>query len=450
MKQDMIRGKPALSLILFAVPMVVGNLFQQFYNIVDSIVVGNFVGEDALAAVGASYSVTMLFIAVATGAGIGCSVIISQLYGAHRIRKMKTAITTALISFTILSLLFSVLGLLTHRQLLKLMGTPQNIFDLGSVYLKIYFLGLFFLFLYNIQNSIFNALGESRIPLYFLIFSSVVNIALDLIFVINLKMGVSGVAWATLIAQGISAILSFVFLIKKLSLIVPDESDTVPVRHFSLDSLKNMCRVAIPSTIQQSIVSVGLLLVQIVINQYGSSVIAGYTAATKIDSMAIMPMISVGNAVSTFTAQNIGADKPDRIRQGYRAGLAMIALISLTITALLYLFGDTFINAFLNSEDSRGAIATGVEYLRVVSMFYLVMGFMNVTNGVLRGSGDVKIFMASTLCNFSTRVILAFSLSLLIYQKAVWWSIPIGWSVGCLISFLRFRSGKWKSKSLLS
>lgn len=450
MDQKMIYGKPAKSLILFALPMVAGNLFQQFYNIVDSIVVGNYVGEDALAAVGASSSITMLFIAIATGAGIGCSVIISQLYGAGKIQEMKTAISTALISFTVLSAVLMGVGLFANQILLKWMGTPDNILETSSVYLRIYFMGLIFLFLYNILNSIFNALGESKIPLYFLIFSSLVNIALDLIFVINFKMGVAGVAWATLIAQGISACLSFIFLIKKLSRIDASEEDTLKSSVlFSFFSLKRMCRVAVPSTIQQSIVSIGFLLVQVVINRYGSPVIAGYTAATKIDSMAIMPMISVGNAISTFTAQNIGAGKPERVKEGYHAGLLMIAVISLTITSLLYLFGHILVGAFLDTETSKEAIATGIEYLRVVSVFYILMGFMNVTNGILRGAGDVKVFMLSTLCNFSTRVVLAHALSLLILQKAVWWSIPIGWGIGYTISILRYVSGKWKHKTLL-
>ena len=445
MKQSMIEGKPAKSLVLFALPMVAGNLFQQFYNIIDSVVVGNFVGEGALAAVGASYSITMLFIAIATGSGIGCSVIISQLYGAKETARMKTAIYTALISFAALSMVLTFLGLAINRMLLVWMGTPSDILADAVIYLNIYFIGLIFLFMYNILNSIFNALGESKIPLCFLIFSSIVNILLDLLFVIRFRMGVAGVAWATLIAQGISAVLSFFCLMIKLRRIPCN--DIFPV--YSIHSLKKMGRVAVPSIIQQSIVSFGFLFVQVVINRFGSSVIAGYTAAVKIDSIAIMPMVNVGNAVSTFTAQNIGAKKPERIKKGYHAGLGMIAVISLSITAFLYLSGDVFISAFLDTENSREAIRTGVEYLRVVSVFYILMGFMNATSGVLRGAGDVKVFMASTLLNFSTRVILAHALSAVLMESAVWWSIPIGWLIGYVISFSRYLSGKWKEKVLI-
>lgn len=449
MKQNMINGSPVKSLVFFALPMVIGNLFQQFYNIVDSMVVGNFVGEDALAAVGASYSVTMLFIAVATGAGIGCSVMISQLFGAKQLGRMKTAISTALLSIGALSIILMVFGLAISHKLLIFMGTPTDLIGDGTVYLRIYFMGLLFLFMYNILNSIFNALGESRVPLYFLIFSSIINIILDLLFVIAFQMGVAGVAWATLIAQGISACLSSICLFLKLRKIQIPENQQMERRVYSLPSLLSMCRIAIPSTIQQSIVSIGFLLVQVVINRYGASVMAGYTAASKIDSMAIMPMISVGNAISTFTAQNIGAGKPDRVKRGYHTGLFMVAVIGLTITFLLYLFGDFFIGAFLDSESSREAISTGVEYLRVVSIFYVLMGIMNVTNGILRGSGYVGIFMASTLFNFTTRVLLAHLLSLLILQKAVWWSIPIGWAVGYIIAAVGYYRGKWKNIKII-
>ena len=216
MQYSMTEGKPAKSLILFALPMILGNFFQQLYNIIDSIVVGNYIGTDALAAVGASFSITSLFIAVATGSGIGCSVIISQYFGARQYHSMKTAIYTALTSVSVLSILLTGIGLILNRGLLRLMGTPKEIMDTACIYLMIYFWGLFFLFLYNILNSVFNALGQSMLPLLFLLFSSGVNIFLDLLFVIHFQMGVAGAAYATLIAQGISALLSFLILMQVL------------------------------------------------------------------------------------------------------------------------------------------------------------------------------------------------------------------------------------------
>ncbi|SFR90623.1 MATE family efflux transporter [Anaeromicropila populeti] len=446
MEQNMIEGRAAKSLFLFALPMVIGNLFQQLYNLIDSMVVGNYVGGDALAAVGASFSITLLFIAIATGSGIGCSVVISQYFGAKQFGRMKTAIFTAILSISALSLVLMIFGLVISQPLLELMGTPDNVLTEAVLYLNIYFWGLFFLFLYNILNSIYNAMGESRLPLFFLFLSSLLNIGLDLYFVIYLKMGVGGVAFATLISQGISACFSFFFLMLRLKRIPTEEKFVL----FDFAALFRMNKVAVPSIIQQSIVSFGFLLVQSIINRYGSSVMTGYTAATKIDSICIMPMISVGNAVSTFVAQNIGARKPERIKKGYHAGLWMIAGISLTITFIIFLFGEQFINAFLNKKEANVlALYTGTEYLKVVSLFYIVMGFMNVSNGILRGSGDVNVFMICTLSNFSTRVILAFILSGFIEEKAVWWSIPIGWSIGLIIAYLRYRSGRWKEKALI-
>lgn len=368
---SMIEGNPVRPLILFAVPMIVGNLFQQFYNIIDSIVVGNVVGADALAAVGASTAITMLFVMVAAGTGIGCSVVISQLYGARQMERMKTAISTALLSILVFSILLSILGLAINKGLMHLMGTPDNIFNDAAAYLQIYFFGFVFLFLYNAFSSIFNALGDSVKPLLFLIFSSLLNIGLDIYFVAELKMGVPGVAWATLIAQGISAVLSFVFLMKKLK-----DIQTERYAYFDAAMLGNMVKVAIPTIVQQSIVSLGMLLIQAAVNRFGSVFLAGYTAAVKIDGIAIVPMVAVGNAMSTYVAQNMGANKPERIRLGYRICLVLTASIGLIIAGIFFFCGDQFVGLFMDSTTGAEAIQIGANYLSTVSLFYFVMGTM--------------------------------------------------------------------------
>ena len=305
-------------------------------------------------------------------------------------------------------------------------------------------MGLPFLFMFNILNAIFNALGVSQIPLMLLGACSVLNIGLDLLFVIRYHMGVAGVAWATLIAQGVSAVISFFWLMARLKKIEV-KSD---YSRFNVSILKEMCYVAIPSIIQQAIVSIGLLAVQGLVNSFGAVGMAGYTAATKIDMIAIMPMVNVGNAVSTFTAQNIGAKKPERVRQGFHAGIIMNFCIAFTITAILFLFGDVLIGAFVDSAQNRDVIQVGVEYLRVVGLFYFLMGFMNLCNGVLRGSSDMRVFMISTLANFSTRVIFAYALAgTSLGMKSIWWSIPAGWAVGIVISWSRYFSGKWQEKA---
>lgn len=443
--KDMTIGNPGKTLFYFAVPMVLGNIFQQFYNIADSMIVGNFVGSDALAAVGASSSITFLFIAVATGMSIGSSVVISQLFGSGKIDKMKSSIYTIMISIFVLSLFLTVIGILFNNTILKLMNVPSNIFEDASIYLRIYFLGLVFLFMYNILTSTFNSLGNSKIPLVFLIFSSLLNIFLDLVFVLKFNMKVAGVAWATLISQAISAFLSIIVLLIKLRKIETEKKYSI----FDFNCLKNICKIAIPSTIQQSIVSIGMIFVQSLVNSCGSIVVSGYTAATKIDNVAIQPMINVGSAVSNFTAQNIGAKKTDRINKGLKSALTMIACFALPITLALFIWGDIFVGSFVDSNINSDVIEVGVSYLKVVSLFYIVMGTMNNFNGVLRGSGDIKFFMTSTLCNFSSRVILAYALFPFFRENAIWYSIPIGWFVGLIISVFRFKSGKWKDKSVV-
>lgn len=443
---DMINGNPTSSLVLFTLPVILGNLFQQLYNIVDSIVVGRCVGGDALAAVGTSSSITFLFIAIATGSSIGSSVVISQLYGAKEIKEMMTSIYTAILSIIGIAIILTGIGLLFNESILEIMNTPAKLFEDAQVYLRIYFLGLLFLFLYNITNAVFNALGESKIPLFFLTFSSLLNIILDLIFVIQFGMGVAGVAWATLISQALAAILSVTVLLVRLrKFCTPHEK----IKYFDVASLSRMCKIALPTTIQQSIVSIGTVCVQSLVNTFGSVVMAGYAAATKIDNIAINPMVNIGNAVSTFTAQNIGASKPERVKKGYRAGIMMNAVICAILFLLVLFFGDKIIGIFMDHGESADSIRIGVRYIHVVSLFYFVMGFMNATNGVLRGSGDIRFFMVATLCNFFSRVVFAYVLSRFIHENAIWWSIPIGWAIGLIISRSRYKTGIWKGKSLV-
>ena len=443
-KGSMVTGNPTRALIGFTLPMVAGNLFQQFYNIMDSVIVGNVVGEEALAAVGASTAITMMFVMVAMGTGIGCSVVISQLFGAKKLEEMKTAISTALLSILGFSIFLSMLGLVINRGLMDLMGTPENIFEDAAEYMQIYFFGFVFLFLYNAFSAIFNALGDSGKPLMFLIFSSLLNIGLDLYFVTELHMGVAGVAWATLIAQGISALLSFGFLMWKLKGI-----ETERYRRFDPALLKNMVKVAVPTIVQQSIVSVGMVLVQSVVNRFGSTFLAGYTAATKIDGIAIVPMVAVGNATSTYVAQNMGARKPERIGQGYRICLMMAAGIGLTIAVILHFAGNDFVGLFLDSDSSREAIAIGARYLSIVSLFYFMMGLMNVSNGVLRGAADMGWFLTCSLCNLGVRVGLTYALADATHGMIIMWANPAGWAVGLGLAVFRYLQGGWKTKRIV-
>lgn len=445
MSQDMTKGNPSKILFYFAIPMVLGNMLQQLYNIVDSMIVGNFVGADALAAVGASYPITFVLITVANGCGIGCGVVISQYFGGKYIEQAKTSIFTSIISIGIFSLILMIMGLLFTDLILTLMNTPQNIFNDSAAYMKIYFIGVSFLFVYNIVTSSFNALGNSKTPLIFLLLSSFLNIILDLIFVVEFHMGVRGAAFATLISQGVSAVLSFIFLLKSISNMETENA----VKMFDIGILQNISKIAIPSILQQSIVSVGNLFVQALVNSYGAVVIAGYAAATKIDSITILPMSSMSNAVSTFTGQNIGAGRLERIKKGYKAALIMIGVFCAFAAVVLFFCGHKLIGMFVDSSSNAGVINIGIQYLRIVSVFYFFMGLMVITNGVLRGSGDMKIFLASTLTNLSTRVIFAYGFAFLIGQKAIWWAVPFGWIFASMISVIRYKSGQWKNKAVV-
>ena len=452
----MTEGNAAKSIAYFSIPLVLSSVFQQLYNLVDSIIVGNYIGEDALAAVGASYSITMVFMSIAIGSGIGCAVVIAQYYGAKMIYKMKTSIYTSIIAISILSVFLGCIGWLISDFLLEIMKTPANIFDDALKYLKIYFLGLTFMFLYNIITSIFNALGESKIPLYFLIFSSFLNILLDLIFVVKLNYGVFGVAVATLIAQGISAFLSTAYLFlnlkkfrEKININNGDNNDTKDIGLFNFSIFKNMSKIAIPSIFQQSFVYISIFLVQIVVNTFGSSIIAGYTIASKIDSITMIPLASFGNAVGTFTAQNIGAKKINRVKEGLKSSLIMIALTSLAIFSVLFILGKDIIDLFLDENNSKDAIGFAIKYLRIVSAFYIVKGFMNAYCGVLKGAGDIGVFVLATMMNFLIRLILVYVFSNSIGESIVYYAVPIGWVIGFLIGYIRYKSGRWKLKSII-
>ena len=450
MVKNLTEGKPLKLLFLFAMPMILGNLFQQLYNIVDSMVVGKFVGEDALAAVGSSFPVVFLAVAIASGLSMGCTVVISQLYGAGQIQVMKTTIFTALILLGVIGLGIMGIGELIASPLLKILGTDPDIMNDSLSYLRIYFGGAIFLFLYNTLNGIYNALGDSNTPLRFLMVSALTNIGLDFLFVIRFDMGVAGVAWATLIAQGMCAVISFVVLMKRLKRMESEEEcQGIKPKLFERSAAARIARVGIPSMLQQSMVSLSMMMMQGLVNSYGKVFVAGYTAATKIDTLAMLPNMNFSNAMSSYTAQNIGADKPERVTAGYRASMLMVLIFSLIITGVIFLFGPNLLGLFLNAGAEGSAMGYGMSYMKTVSMFYVLMGFLFVGNGLLRGAGDMKAFMISSMSNLFVRVFIAYLLAHFIGSSAIWWSIPIGWGVGASVSFLRIKSEKWKDKSLV-
>ena len=440
MKNDyLITENPLKALIVFAIPMIIGNLFQQAYTMADSAIVGRLVGEKALAAVGAAYSLTNIFICVAIGGGMGASVIVSQYFGHGNYGKLKKTVYTALVTFLVISVMLGVIGLAFSKNIMIAMNTPVEVLDMSVTYLQIYFLGLPFLFMYNVLSSMFNALGKYRIPLYFLIFSSVFNIILDWVFVADFALDVAGVAWATLIAQGVSVLGSFTVLRKELKKL-EGASDGI----FEAEELLPMAKIALPSILQQSTVSIGMMLVQSVVNSFGAESLAGFSAGMRIESICIVPMAAVGNAISSYTAQNIGAGQLKRVSKGYVQANKMVIFFGVVICVILELFPTQFITLFLGADGSQVAIATGYGYLVFMGFFFFMIGFKMAADGVLRGAGDMKLFTIANLVNLSIRVIMAMTLAPRFGIAWVWYAVPIGWTANFVISYLEYRTGKWK------
>lgn len=444
MATDMTTGNPTKILWKFSIPMLVSVMFQQLYNIADSVIAGKYAGEAALAAVGASYPITMIFMAVAVGTNIGCSVIVSQLFGAKKLGRMKTAVTTTFCACFVMSAVLTLVGLLFSRNMMQLVNTPMDIMEDGNLYLKIYIAGLIFLFFYNVCTGIFTALGDSKTPLYFLILSSIGNIVLDLLFVAVFKWGVAGVAWATFIAQGISSVLAFIVLIKRLNEMKIEEKSVF----FDLKMLGKVSIVAVPSILQQSFISIGNMFIQSLVNGYGPSVIAGYSAAIKLNTFAITSFTTLANGLSSFAAQNIGAGKYDRVKKGYKSALFM-AIVVVTPFFLLYFIGSTFMmGIFVDAQEGNGAILAGVKFLTIVTPFYYMVVLKLMSDGVLRGAGAMGCFMVTTFTDLILRVILAyvFSVSMGMGEAGIWKSWPYGWSISALLSVIFYLSGKWKPK----
>lgn len=440
MVRNLAEGNVRKTLWQFTLPMFVSVIFQQMYNLADSAIAGKYAGESALAAVGASYPITMIFMAIAVGSNIGCAVVISQYFGGGQYRKMKTAVSTTMIASTVVSLLLTVLGLILSRPLLRAMHTPEDIFYQGDLYLRIYILGLLFLFLYNVSTGVFTSLGDSRTPLYFLIGSSVGNIVLDYIFVAVFGFGVAGVAWATFIAQGIACILAVLFLAQR---IVKIQTTGRPTARFSMAMFRKICRIAVPSILQQSFVSVGNLFIQGLVNSFGSGVLAGYSAAVKLNNFAITSFSTIGNGVSSFTAQNIGAGKLDRVKKGFFVGTQMVLLIAAVVLTVYLCFGKYAMSLFLENVSGE-AMESGVLYLHVLSPFYLAISIKLVADGLLRGASAMSSFMISTFTDLILRVVLAFAFSAVWGSMGIWLAWPVGWVISTVLSLAFYARGKWK------
>ena len=439
MNRDLTSGKAESVLWRFCLPLFGSIIFQQLYNIADSLVAGRFVGEKALAAVGNSYEITLIFIAFAFGCNIGCSVVVSVFFGARRYRDVKTAVSTAMIASGLLCLVLMVTGITLSGTLLELIRTPQEVFADSRLYLDIYIYGLPFVFFYNIATGIFSALGDSRTPFLFLAVSSTSNILMDIWFVAGFHMGVAGVAWATFLCQGVSCVLALVVVFFRLRGLPAEERGAL----FSWDIFGRIARVAVPSILQQSFISFGNIIIQGVINGFGPGVMAGYSAAIKLNNLVITSFTTLGNGISNFAAQNLGAGKLSRIREGFRAGLKLVWLLCIPLTVLYLALGRYLLLFFMN-DPSEEALHSGMMFLRIVSPFYFVIAAKLVADGILRGTSLMGRFMVATFTDLILRVVLAIALSgTALGYLGIWCAWPVGWTVATTLSLVFYARGPW-------
>ncbi len=435
MNKDLTQGRAESVLWQFCLPLFGSIIFQQLYNIADSLVAGRFIGENALAAVGNSYEITLIFIAFAFGCNIGCSVIVSQLFGAKDYVRLKTAVTTACLFSGALCALLMLLGILGCSPLLTMIHTPKEVFADSRLYLDIYVWGLPFVFFYNIATGIFSALGDSKTPFYFLAVSSTANIAVDILFVKAFHMGVAGVAWATFLCQGVSCVLAVFTVWNRLKKI----ETTKKAALFDPDILKKIAVIAIPSILQQSFISIGNILIQSVINGFGPSVMAGYSAAVKLNNMVITSFTTIGNGISNFSAQNLGAHKFSRIGEGFRAGLKMVWCLCIPF-CVIYIFAGKYLLLLFMEQDAASALMTGRQFLWILSPFYFVVSAKLVADGILRGVSAMRQFMIATFTDLILRVVLAFLLSDLTKSAVgIWCAWPVGWTIAMVLSVSFYR-----------
>lgn len=439
MNKDLTIGKPGTVLWKFCLPLFGSILFQQLYNIADSWVAGKFIGQNALAAVGNSYEITLIFIAFAFGCNIGCSVVVSQLFGAREYAGVKTAVYTAMLSSTALCGCLMLTGLCCCNSLLALIHTPETVFADSKLYLDIYIWGLPFVFFYNISTGIFSALGDSKTPFAFLAVSSMSNIGMDILFVKVFRMGVAGVAWATFLCQSVSCVLAVTVVLRRLRNI-PSEGN---VSFFSVRIFKRLAVIAIPSILQQSFISVGNIVIQGVINGFGTEVMAGYSAAVKLNNLVITSFTTLGNGISNYTAQNIGGGKLERVKAGFTAGLKMMWALCVPMVLLYFFCGRPLMVLFLNDPTAL-ALDSGIAFLRILSPFYFVISSKLVADGILRGAGRMKHFMIGTFTDLILRVLLASMLSgTILGYIGIWCAWPIGWTVATVLSITFYRAGEW-------
>lgn len=440
---DLTTGRPAGLILRFATPMLLGNVFQQLYNVTDSIIVGRFLGKEALAAVGASFPLIFMLVSFIIGIASGSTIIIAQYFGAKDMAKVRRSMDTMYIFLFFASLLVGILGIAFSEPIFRLIRLPEEVIPQAALYMQVYFTGILFFFGFNGTSAVLRGLGDSKTPLYFLIISTLTNIVFDLLFVVVFKWGIAGAAMATVLSQAGAFVTLVIYLNKKHPLI------NLSWRKLAWDRevFRESIRIGVPTGFQQTFVSLGMLALLRIVNDFGTDTVAAYSVAGRIDGLASLPAMNFGQALSTYTGQNIGARKINRVGEGLRATLRMSSVVAVVTSLIIMIFREPLMMLFTSDPE---VIQIGARYLLIVGGFYVLFSSMFVIGGVMRGAGDTIVPMFITLLSlWLFRIPLAAILSRSIGVDGIWWAIPIAWFMGMTLSFLYYRTGKWKTKTVV-
>ncbi|MBE5962149.1 MAG: MATE family efflux transporter [Lachnospiraceae bacterium] len=443
--KDMTKGSPVKLIIGFAIPMLIGNIFQQVYNVVDTVIVGRYLGEDALAGVGSTGTLTFFLLALVYGMCNGAGLVVAQCFGMKDREKMKKSVVALVWVAGVLTVVISILGICASRFFLHLLSVPENVIEYSVQYLRIIYAFALGSVIYNGASAILRSTGDSKTPLYALIAASILNVCLDLLFVLAFHLGVRGVAYATICSQCLSAVITVGYIIKKRAVIgLTDLKWRVDRKTVFL-----IIKTGFPAAFQSCMIALGGMSVQRLVNSYGSSVMAAYVAANKVDSVAIQVIVSIGTALSVFTGQNMGQCNYKRIHEGLKKTLSIMVGASIFIAVCVLIFRNELMSVFLDASESMQSIQIGATYLSIIGIAYVIAGIMQSYQNVIRGAGDVNTCMVAGLTELGGRIVFAYLLSSLIGVTGIWIATPLSWGCGCIIPVIRYYSGKWKFKKLV-
>lgn len=451
---DMTIGSPSRHILSFSIPLLIGNIFQQLYNMVDSVVVGNFVGPDALAAVGTCGSMNFFCFSLSGGLAIGIGIVVAQYFGAKDDKRVRSTIGNSIYVLSSASIVVSILAFFVCPLILRLLHCPQTIIKDSILYMRTTCCGIIFIAFYNGVASILRALGDSKTPLYFLILSSIVNLVFDLLFVLKFHWGVFGVAFATVIAQAISAFASLFYAYKKISYFRLSKDELKPHRQIIASSFK----LGIPIALQNSMISISMMVLQGVVNTFGETVMAAYTISMRIEQLVHQPFGSLGAAVTNFSGQNLGAGDIQRVKKGFHRASVMVLIFSVLIIPVFYFFGNKIVWFFVKDEQ---VIAIGSRALKITSLFYFALGMIYIPRAVLNGCGDTNFSMINGFTEVVCRIGIAPFITKIAFITLFGKVIPIGfwgiwlttgftWVLTAIVCIIRYKSGRWKSKAIVN